>query len=208
MKDFSNLIERFSRIELGGISAQKIYSPPHRAILTLEQIEYRHPRKAAVNIMLYPKGKQWYFPLIVRTINANDRHSGQISLPGGRFETADKNFKNTAKRETGEEVGVPVQGIKIIKNLTPIYIPPSNFYVYPFVSWVSSTPEFELQKSEARALLQVKIENLFELPDQPKMEILPETHGIAVPVIDYEGHMIWGATSMILSEFRDLLKKV
>ena len=208
MKNLTNIIERFSRAELGGTSAQQIYSPPYRSVLTLDQIKSLNPKEAAVNIFLYPKNNQWYFPLIVRTVNKHDRHSGQISLPGGKYEEGDQDFAITAKRETFEELGIAMEDMSIIKTLTPIYIPPSNFYVHAYVSFSEKRPRFKLQETEAQELIELPLSSIFNLPEQPEMKILSSTNGVEVPVIDYNGYIIWGATSMILSEFRDLMKKV
>ncbi|NAW50949.1 NUDIX domain-containing protein [Elizabethkingia argentiflava] len=208
MKILSNIIEKFSNSELGGVNSHKLYSPPYRSFLSLEKIQALHPKLAAVNILLYPKSHQWYFPLIVRSFSPRDCHSGQISLPGGKYESYDVSFEETAKRETFEELGIDKDSMSIIKALTPIYIPSSNFYVYAYVSWMDKTPIFSIQESEAQELIEIPVNSLFNLPDPPEMKILHSTQGKKVPVIDFKGHIIWGATSMILSEFRDLMKKV
>ena len=71
----------------------------------------------------------------------------------------------------------------------------------------SQKPKFLLQESEAQELIEMPVSSLFNLPDKPEMKVLSSTRGTEVPVIDYNGYIIWGATSMILSEFRDLMKK-
>lgn len=208
MKRLSNIIERFAKTELDGTVSHQLYSPPYRPLLSTDQIMALNPKLAAVNILLYPKENQWYFPLMVRSVNQHDRHSGQISLPYGKYEESDGNFETTAKRETFEELGIAMESMTIIKTLTPIYVPPSNFYVHAYVSWVAKKPKFLLQESEAQELIEMPVSSLFNLPDKPEMKVLSSTRGTEVPVIDYNGYIIWGATSMILSEFRDLMKKV
>lgn len=194
--------------ELLGENAHKIYSPPYRPVFSYEDILTRNPKLAAVNILLYLKDNEWHFPLIVRSINENDRHSGQISLPGGKKENDDPDFSYTAKRETSEELGIDEHYVRIIREMSPIYIPPSNFYVHSFVSYTKKNPEFFLQETEAVELIEFPISSLLNLPDQPKIMALPSTKGYEVPVIDFNGYIIWGATSMILSEFSNLLKNV
>ncbi|WP_312206987.1 NUDIX hydrolase [Epilithonimonas hominis] len=194
--------------ELLGENAHKIYSPPYRPVFSYDDILTRNPKLAAVNILLYLKDNEWHFPLIVRSINENDRHSGQISLPGGKKENDDPDFSYTAKRETSEELGIDEHYVRIIREMSPIYIPPSNFYVHSFVSYTKKNPEFFLQETEAVELIEFPISSLLNLPDQPKIMALPSTKGYEVPVIDFNGYIIWGATSMILSEFSNLLKNV
>ena len=98
------LLQQLQEAELGGFEAQKIYAPPYRSLLSEEEILANNPKYAAVNILLYPKNGEWYFPLILRTHNENDRHSGQISLPGGKKDDTDEDFSDTALRETWEDL--------------------------------------------------------------------------------------------------------
>ena len=203
-----DLLRDIKNAELLGENAHKIYSPPYRPVFSYEDILTRNPKLAAVNILLYLKDNEWHFPLIVRSINENDRHSGQISLPGGKREKEDLDFAYTAKRETSEELGIDEHYVRIIREMSPIYIPPSNFYVHSFVSYTKKNPEFFLQETEAVELIEFPISSLLSLPDQPKIMALPPTKSYEVPVIDFNGYIIWGATSMILSEFSNLLKNV
>ena len=78
------IVEYYRKIcktELDGTVSHQLYSPPYRPLLSTDQIMALDPKLAAVNILLYPKENQWYFPLMVRSVNQHDRHSGQISLP-------------------------------------------------------------------------------------------------------------------------------
>ena len=203
-----DLVKKIQDAELPGENAHGIYSPPYRPIFSYEEILARNPKFAAVNILLYLKDKEWYFPLIVRSTHERDRHSGQISLPGGKKEDFDPDFAQTAKRETSEEVGIEEHYIRIIREMSPMYIPPSNFYVKPFVSYTKKNPVFLLQESEAVELIEFPVGSLLNLDDKPQMMVLPSTRGVEVPVIDFNGYLIWGATSMILSEFSNLMKKL
>ena len=209
MKTFGrDLLLKIQQAQLEGEAAHEIYSPPYRPIYSYEEILARNPKFAAVNILLYLKNNEWYLPLIVRSENERDRHSGQISLPGGKKEEFDLNFAATAKRETSEEVGIEEHYIRIMRELSPIYIPPSNFYVKAFVSYTKKNPVFILQETEAVELIEFPISSILNLNIEPEMRVLPSSRGVKVPVIDFNGYLIWGATSMILCEFSQLLKKL
>lgn len=202
------LLQQLQEAELGGFEAQKIYAPPYRSLLSDEEILAKNPKYAAVNILLYPKNEEWYFPLIHRTQNENDRHSGQISLPGGKKDDTDEDFSDTALRETWEEIGVETSQIKILRELSPIYIPPSNFFVYAFLSYLEETPIFRFQETEVQEILEIPLSLIHSLPNTPEIMELPKSKGYKVPYIDFNNHKIWGATSMILSELNQLLKNV
>ncbi|SIQ27377.1 ADP-ribose pyrophosphatase YjhB, NUDIX family [Chryseobacterium sp. RU37D] len=203
-----DLLRKIKSIELPGENAHGIFSPPLRPVFTYEEVLAYNPKFAAVNIVLYLKNNEWHFPLIQRTINEHDRHSGQISLPGGKREERDEDFAETAIRETSEEIGIEKNYVKIIRDMSPIYIPPSNFYVYPYISYTKKNPEFILQQSEAVEIIEFPITSFLNLPDKPEIMVLPSAGGNKVPVINFNGYIIWGATAMILSEFSQLLKKM
>jgi 8-oxo-dGTP pyrophosphatase MutT (NUDIX family) len=203
-----DLLDKIKSAHLAGENAHAIYSPPYRDVFSKEEILAKNPKLAAINILLYLKENTWHFPLIVRSKNERDRHSGQISFPGGKNEESDINFSHTAKRETSEEVGINEYYIRIIRELSPIYIPPSNFYVHAFVSYTTKNPTFILQETEAVDLIEFPVESLLNLSEKPEMKVLNSSRGVEVPVIDFGGYQIWGATSMILSEFGLLLKNM
>lgn len=187
-------------------NAHQAFRPTMAPVLSYEDIMLRSPRFAAVNLMLYQKDGEWHFPLIVRKRYRQDKHSGEIALPGGQKEQLDASFAETALREAHEEVGIDRRDIRIIREMSPVYVPPSNFYVYPFISYTRRNPAFYLQESEVEDFIECRVANLLSLREQPEMTALPTTGGIEVPVMSLNGHTIWGATSMILSEFRQMLQ--
>ena len=203
-----DLLKKIQNATLEGENAHQVYSPPYRPLFSYEEILAKNPKFAAVNILLYLKNNEWYFPLMVRSANDRDRHSGQISLPGGKKEEYDINFEETAKRETSEEMGIDIYYNRIIREMSPIYIPPSNFYVKAFVSYTKKNPQFILQETEAVELIEFPVSTLLNLSEQPEMMVLPSSRGVEVPVINFNNYSIWGATSMILSEFSHLLKNL
>lgn len=203
-----DLLKKIQNATLEGENAHQVYSPPYRPLFSYEEILAKNPKFAAVNILLYLKNNEWYFPLMVRSTNDRDRHSGQISLPGGKKEEYDINFEETAKRETSEEMGIDIYYNRIIREMSPIYIPPSNFYVRAFVSYTKKNPQFILQETEAVELIEFPVATLLNLSEQPEMMVLPSSRGVEVPVINFNSYSIWGATSMILSEFSHLLKNL
>ena len=133
-----------------------------------------------------------------------DIHSGQISFPGGRYEESDNTLEYCALRETEEEVGVSIDEVTVIGQLSELYIPVSNFQVYPFVGYVKSTPIFVPQPSEVQHVIEVPIEMLKDVSNQKTIDYRVRKNIILknTPYFDFYGNMVWGATAMMLSEFR------
>jgi len=140
--------------------------------------------------------------------NAKDRHRGQISFPGGRFEPQDKHLANTALREAEEEVGVDAGQVELIGGLTDLYIPVSNFRVDPYVGYTEITPDFIPQESEVNDILEVPVEELIH-PGNLKYKDLTIREGFTIPNVPYFdllGKTVWGATAMMLSELVELIR--
>ncbi len=163
-------------------------------------IDDKNPATAAVMVLLYPKNNQTHVVLIVRP-SYPGVHSSQISFPGGRYEADDLHFEQTAYRECFEEVGVHPDDIKIIKPLAEVYIPPSNFLVYPFLGYATKPLAFTPQLSEVHKILEVPLD-FFINSNNLTQEKMNTSYGesICMSGWNYQGYFIWGATAMMLSE--------
>lgn len=162
-------------------------------------------RKAAVLLYCYPKGGSMHISLIKRSSYAGV-HSDQISLPGGKVEPGDASLEATAIRECKEELGAsPALGKQLVP-LTPIYIPPSNFFVSPFIGVEEHYPLFAIDSREVALHIELPLFELLNLQiKQRRLEQGPHK-GNPVPCYTYNKHMIWGATAMILTEFKVFLQ--
>ena len=158
---------------------------------------------ACVLVLLFPKNDDWHFTLIQRMSHEKDRHSGQISFPGGRLEKEDESLLAGALREAEEEVGIPREEINVLGRLTELYIPVSNFLVHPFVGFLEKSPEFVPQPSEVDNILEVKVAELNKIENKKTRDIKGGKNIVLknVPYFDFEGKVVWGATAMMLSEF-------
>ena len=169
----------------------------------------KNPKDASVLILLYPKNNKTHLVLIERTSkNKNDRHAGQISLPGGSHDLEDLNFETTAIRETHEEVGVPKNDIQMLGQLSDLPIPVSNFLVHAFVGYCNITPTFITEVAEVKTILEVPLSH-FQDPTTKQITdlVAPGNFKLTnVPYFNIEGHVLWGATAMILSEFLVMIR--
>ena len=165
---------------------------------------------ACVLALLYPKDGTEHLVLIERQGHPNDRHRGQIGFPGGKLEPTDESHAAGALREAEEEVGVPTKQIELIGALTELYIPVSEFKVFPFVGYSEQRPDFIRQESEVKSILEVPFQTFLSESVRKEKDIrvaknitLPR-----VPYFDVQGHVIWGATAMMLSELIAVASKV
>ncbi|WCO02638.1 NUDIX hydrolase [Psychroserpens ponticola] len=207
---FLKSISKIKNIELPGEASQIKMSPPYRLELMERNRELmKTAKQAAVLALFYPnENNETYLILILRK-TYKGVHSAQVGFPGGKLEENDSDLKMTALRETYEEVGVQVENVKVLKQMTPMYIPPSNFTVHPFFGITQSTPSFIKQDSEVEDLIEVSLSHFLDESIVIKTSV-PTSYevNIEVPAFKLNDHVVWGATAMMLSEVKDLLKKV
>ena len=161
-------------------------------------------QKSSILILLYPESNA-LTTLFMKRVEDNTPHSGQISFPGGRAERADKSLKDTALRETEEELGIAAAGIEIIGQLTPLQIYASNMEVIPFVGFLCKRPQFNPSLKEVDYLIEVKLRDLLNPGIVENKSLVSRDNKLSIPFYNVGGNHIWGATAMILSEFLDIL---
>ena len=208
--EFLVSLSKIKNIPLPAETSQFKMSPPFRRELISRYKEaMKHAKRAGVLALFYPDDSmQTHLALILRK-TYKGVHSAQIGFPGGKYEDKDRSLKATALRETFEEIGIAERSIEVIKQMTEVYIPPSNFYVQPFIGITSRTPKFIKQDEEVEDVIEVSLAHfLDEAIVVTKSVTTSYTIKADVPAFELNGHIVWGATAMMLSEIKDILKKV
>lgn len=192
-----NEIGRAIQRGLPGYEAHTELAPAYRERLMQGQdAETYH--KAAVLIMLYQKGPEWYFPLIMRAPSPY-AHGSQVGLPGGRLDPEDNHdLMQTALRETQEEIGIQSHSIEVMGVLTPLPVPISKHLVSPFVGiYTQEEVLFDIDPLE--------VDYVIPCPLKALINQEPFKNEIELPYYLIGEHKVWGATAMILREFQLLL---
>ncbi|MDI1255091.1 MAG: CoA pyrophosphatase [Flavobacterium sp.] len=190
------------------VSHQKMAPLERMEIMKNLDLEKANPRKAAVMMLCYPKNKKTHLVLILRNTYPGV-HSSQIAFPGGKVEDFDENLEQTALRETHEEVGILPSQITVIRAFSDVYIPPSNFLVFPYMGYSTATLQFIPDPAEVAGIIELPLENFLDdgIVVLNKMATSYNS-SIDVPAFNIDGQIVWGATAMMMSELKDVLKKV
>ena len=208
-EEFLKYSPKILNLELPAITAHRKMVPPNREEL-IKNTDFTKitPKKAAVMMLLYPKNSLTHLALILRT-TYNGVHSSQIAFPGGKVEPEDLDLSQTAIRETYEEIGIHPTNISVVRAFTEVYIPPSNYMVYPFLGYSSSELAFELQEDEVAGLVELPLVDFLDDKNVVFNTMNTSYAGnIEVPGFQINEHFIWGATAMMLSELKETLKMV
>lgn len=207
IENFARELQKRIDHGLPGIDAQRLMAPEFGIDKRFLKEVALNARPGAVLILFYPDDDGIRFPLIQRP-TYNGAHSGQIGLPGGKKDPDDDNLTATALRETEEEIGVNRNQIRIIGALTPLFIPASNFNILPVAGYLPFKPEFVPDAFEVQSVITAHVGELLETPE-PLRKMIRISSGMEIraPYYSILGHVVWGATAMILSELLCLLKK-
>lgn len=207
---FSQSLSKIKNIPLPAEASHfKMVPPFRRALLNKQKEAIKNARQAGVLALFYPNDNQETKFILTLRKAYKGVHSAQVAFPGGKFEVQDKSLEETALRETYEEVGVKVKDVKIFRKLTQVYIPPSNFHVQPYFGIVDFTPQFIKQEDEVEAVIEVDLDDF--LDDKFLISKVVSTSysvEVEVPAFSLNNYVVWGATAMMLSEIKDLLKHI
>ncbi len=194
---FSEQLRQRLQRPLPGEEAHRKMASSARTRLGIKPNE--RTRRSAVLLCFYPYQQSIYLPLILRP-QYDGVHAGQMAFPGGRMERIDENLTRTALREAQEEVGIRVSDVRVLGLLTELFIPPSNFYVQPVVGVLPYRPDFYPDPREVEDIVEVELDTLLDetIVGDSKIDV----RGITVdaPFYQIQGHRVWGATAMMISE--------
>ena len=215
-KDLKRIIPKLKLSNLNSKTSQIKLAPSFRKeFIKLNSNKLLHSKKAAVTAALYADDNNLVRIILILRNTYNGVHSNQIGFPGGRVEEDDKTLFDTAIRETFEEIGIAIEKNELIRELKEIYIPTSNFNVYPFLVLLNHPPSFVKDDKEVKEIITIDLDSLLNckitqtlIPVPTKLNELNTQNDVLVPTFKLAGYNVWGATAMMLSEIRDLINDV
>ena len=215
-KDLKRIIPKLKLSNLNSKTSQIKLAPSFRKeFIKLNSNKLLNSKKAAVTAALYPDDNNLVRLILILRNTYNGVHSNQIGFPGGRVEEDDKTLFDTAIRETFEEIGIAVEKNELIRELKEIFIPPSNFNVYPFLVLLKNPPSFVKDDKEVKEIITIDLDSLLNckitqtlIPVPTILNELNTQNDVLVPTFKLAGYNVWGATAMMLSEIRDLINDV
>jgi 8-oxo-dGTP pyrophosphatase MutT (NUDIX family) len=159
----------------------------------------REPRLAAVLLLLYPKDDELHLVFTLRRADLAE-HGGEISLPGGRVEPSDVDAGEAALRETQEELGVEPGTLEVVGALEPVYVPPTNYMVAPYLAFATARPAFRPEPAEVAAVIEAPLATLHEPSSYDGATREYQGRTVWEPFFRYGDYRIWGTTALVLDQ--------
>lgn len=207
MNEFEAKIHAAISNSLPGENAHLLMNPSGRGLSSEAKKKANNVRESAVAIVMYSTEISHEIVLIQRP-DYIGAHGGQISFPGGKRDVGDLDLKATAIRECHEEIGISLEDSIFLGQLTPVYIPVSNFHVEPYLFYCDQIPLFVKDEREVQHIFSISIADLLHDGTISSMEIEIKGDRLYkdIPCFLINEKKIWGATALILSELKEILR--
>lgn len=156
-------------------------------------------RPAAVLLPLFARDGKDYLLFTERTPHLQ-HHAGEISFPGGGYDSEDNDLITTALRETEEELGIARETIDILGRLDDFYSV-HGYHVVPFVGII---PDFDNLQHDPFEITGTFVAPLDYFRDPSIHRVESWQHQGALHKVDFyqfEDYVIWGLTAAILRQF-------
>lgn len=201
---FLEFLPKIRELNLPGLAQQLTMAPPFRKQLIEQPID--NPKRAAVVCLFHEGIDDETFFYLIRRSTYPGVHSNQIGFPGGQIDSTDKSPWHAAKRELEEEIGISVKDVTLIKEMTPLYIPPSRFLVDCFMGYTDGKTELIIDAKEVQQVIPVAVHELLNANSGFSSQV--GSNGVEVPIYTLSDNIVWGATAMMLAEIKSILSQV
>ena len=164
-----------------------------------------NPKKAAVICLFYEgmHGETCFY--LIRRSSYPGVHSNQVGFPGGQIDSADQTPWDAAKRELWEELGISTTQVSRIRAITPLYIPPSHFWVDCFLAYSTRQTELNIDQDEVKEVISVSLAEFINIKKSFTDQL--ENNGNKTPIYTLSNNIVWGATAMMLAEIKSIISQ-
>ena len=139
--------------------------------------------------------------LIKRAERVGDPWSGQVAFPGGKMQEGDRSARQTATRETMEEVGIDLgrrsefmgYGGMATTHTGTLDVVPS---VFELKESVEVKPN-----GEVASFRWVELEELLSPSSRSTFDLSRDGKGVGMPAYAVSDYVVWGLTYRILNSF-------
>ena len=165
---------------------------------------------AIMFLILQYKDKPYDLVLIRRTKSETDKHSGEMSFPGGKFDPKlDKSYLDTALRELEEELGISKTDVNVLGSIDD-HLTPKGFIITAIVAYIDQDVRIVKEENEVQEVVKIPITFFADKKNYKERTYALKGDLIGVGKFNYRSavnkkYFIFGATSHIIVNFVDTI---
>ncbi|MCF7803361.1 MAG: CoA pyrophosphatase [Candidatus Marinimicrobia bacterium] len=160
--------------------------------------------RAAVLIPIVESEDNLEILLTVRTDEV-EHHKGQVAFPGGAVEPQDADVRETALRETREEIALTPDQIEVIGRIDDLWTP-TGFIVSPFIGYVPMLPELTMEPGEVSDYFTVPLDFFMHDANGYTKKYPRGDTEVDVWFYEYNSYKVWGVTAFIIRNLKSILE--
>ncbi|RTZ16674.1 CoA pyrophosphatase [Vibrio aquaticus] len=188
----NHLIQRFQLHQTVGYHQE--------ALRRVSHLDHSKLRKASV-LIGFVERDHGLCVIFTKRARHLKHHPGQVSFPGGKYETSDIDLSDTALRETHEEIGIGREHITIFGQM-PELVTISQFTVTPYLAFVDPTYTAQIDANEVDEVFEVPIRILLDRQQLHSQRFRINNFSHRVFGMSYQHHFIWGMTAQIIDSMQ------
>ncbi|MEL6178685.1 MAG: CoA pyrophosphatase, partial [Myxococcota bacterium] len=125
-------------------------------------------------------------------------HKGHVAFPGGHLEEQDATLRDTALRETWEEIALPPQHVHVLGEMDDFPAIHGDLRVSPWVGQLTHVPALRPNPTEVARIFEVPLEAMSQR-DRWRTEMMQRgQYTWPVYFFDVDGEVVWGLTAYII----------
>lgn len=163
--------------------------------------------EAAVLVPIFCKDGDYHI-LFTQRSDQVPHHKGQISFPGGARTKSDATLRDTALRESREEIGLKAKDAEIVGELDDTPTTTSGYNIAPFVAFIPYPYKFVLSPYEITDIFSVPVPTLLHKASRKKERYTFGDRVFIGYTYEYEGRVIWGATAKIVQQLLEIWQSI
>ncbi len=165
-------------------------------LITSTELPEKSFQRAAVLIPILTDLDEAAIVLTLRTEHLSS-HPGQVAFPGGKEDPGDAGPVHTALRESEEEIGLPVDAVRVVGRLGELLMP-SGYCVTPIVGLLSAHTPLVPSPREVAHIFRLPLHMALDPQQYRRLRVNYQDTEREILEMHFESYRIWGATAAIL----------
>lgn len=170
-------------------------------------------RRASVALTLRQGARGPELLMIKRAEHEGDPWSGHMAFPGGKTDPTDDGPLHTARREAREELGLRLEGARVLGELNPLLSPTVQtrvrpHYVHGFVFGIPGLASPLVPNDEVASVHWFGLDRMLQGEGRGTFPYQWRGADLQLPCFRLDGQLIWGMSLRLIDDLLTRVRRV